>query len=145
MCFVFVLMCQIQLDCITCPLECAALNMYANINSKWNLNGILSIYTHVPFVRLFLFKAMTSNVNRYADGPVLSMNHHSYRYVWNDLFWMTFNMIKLDLNHNFCTVYNTYLTFGNCAAVVPMLHSMFSISDDILPLIISLLWCILMN
>lgn len=36
---------------------------------------------------------------------------------------------------------DTYLTFGNCA-VVPMFHSIFSISDDILPLIISLLWCI---
>lgn len=36
----------------------------------------------------------------------------------------------------------TYLTFGNCAVVVPIFHSIFSISDDILPLTISLLWCI---
>lgn len=30
-----------------------------------------------------------------------------------------------------------YLTFGSCAVVVPMLQSIFSMSEDILPLIMS--------
>lgn len=38
----------------------------------------------------------------------------------------------------------THLTLGSCAVVVPIFHSIFSISDEILPLIISLLWCILL-
>lgn len=38
--------------------------------------------------------------------------------------------VKFDLTH---------LTLGNCAVVVPIFHSIFSISDEIFPLIISLL------
>lgn len=63
--------------------------------------------------------------------------------------WNTFTIKNWNRNRNEAkrteiineAIYN-YLTFGSCAVVVPVLQSIFSMSEDILPLIISV-WCIL--
>lgn len=74
----------------------------------------------------------------------------AFRLSFVDMHWFNFFQNISCPMYTICNLFKKYrffqftcLTFGSCAVVVPIFHSTFSISDDILPLIISLLCCIL--
>lgn len=72
---------------------------------------------------------------RAAEPPFTTLRMHIHRSMF------VFRIIRLHFiqNKSACLFISSviYLTFGSCAVVVPMLQSIFSMSEDILPLIMS--------
>lgn len=127
--------------------QCATIHKYPHqyaMEVKLERQTILMylFYTriHINFVFQYTLRVVDHQCP-WTNQPTNQPSNHSSMQKRNDLFLVDIQYDETRLNR----FIGTYLTFGNCAAVVPIFHSTFSISDDILPLIMSLLWCILIN